>query len=263
MKSFISILFGLFAMSEASFNKGYTANYIPEPANISVGDSPDSWDWREHNIVGDIKDQGSCGSCWAFSAIGALESQITKVTGESIILSEQEAVDCVKNIRSPDNSSVCCYGCNGGEMYSVYQYLINYNLSEDTEEEYPYEGIDQECVPVKSSDNTKLSRFVSLPANETIIKNALYHHGPISIGVNANDDWQEYNGGIYNPTEEECDSSIDHGVILVGYGSEKGLDYWIIRNSWGKDWGEHGYIRLVRGKNACGVATTAIFPVLR
>lgn len=249
--------------------KGYSMTYDPDRISSFPMDSrvPDSYDWREHDgIVGPVKNQEQCGSCWAFSGVGALESQIAKVTGTPVVLSEQEMVDCVKNVMAPDKSSSCCNGCMGGEMYAVYQYLIENNKEDDTESQYPYKGYDQDCQVVPSKVKTKLKSFVSLPrGDEDSIKAALYNHGPISVGVNANQDWQLYSNGIYNPSEQACDSSItsmDHGVILVGYGSEDGLDYWIIRNSWGDDWGENGYIRLGRGHNACGVANAAIYPVL-
>lgn len=250
--------------------KGYSMTYDPNRVSSFPGGSgvPDSYDWRDHDgIVGAVKNQEQCGSCWAFSAVGALESQIAKVTGTPVVLSEQEMVDCVKNVMAPDNSSSCCDGCMGGEMYSVYQYLIENNSEDDTEKQYPYKAVDQDCQAVTSKVKTKLKSFVSLPiGDEDSIKSALYNHGPISVGVNANEDWQLYSKGIYNPSENACDSSttsMDHGVILVGYGSEDGLDYWIVRNSWGDDWGEKGYMRLGRGHNACGVANAAIYPVLK
>ena len=249
--------------------KGYSMTYDPNRvSSIPHDDSvPDSYDWRDHgNIVGPVKNQEQCGSCWAFSAVGALESQVTKVTGTPVVLSEQEMVDCVKNVTSPDKSSVCCDGCMGGEMYSVYQYLIENNSEDDTESQYPYKAVDQDCQVLPSTVKIKLNSFVTLPiGDEDSIKTALYKHGPISVGVNANQDWQLYSKGIYNPSEQACDSSsssMDHGVILVGYGSDGGLDYWIVRNSWGEDWGESGYMRLGRGHNACGVANAAIYPVL-
>ena len=249
--------------------KGYSMTYDPNRVTSIPHDDnvPDSYDWRDHgNVVGPVKNQEQCGSCWAFSAVGALESQVTKVTGTPVVLSEQEMVDCVKNVPSPDKSSVCCSGCEGGEMYSVYQYLIENNSDDDTEAQYPYKAVDQDCQVLPSTVQIKLKNYVSLPiGDENSIKIALYNHGPISVGVNANQDWQLYSKGIYNPSEQACDSSsssMDHGVILVGYGNEDGLDYWIVRNSWGEDWGEAGYMRLGRGHNACGVANAAIYPVL-
>ena len=259
-----------FNLDEEQFSiyKGYTHTWRFSHNTYTYDKNqtlPKSWDWREHGIVGPVKDQAQCGSCWAFSAIGALESQIMKKTNHNVSLSEQEMVDCVKNILSPDGSIICCDGCMGGEMYSVYQYLIhNTSGVDDTELQYPYTAMDGPCSKKVSNVNVKVKDFVSLPkGDEKAMLHALYNIGPLSIGVDANQDWQLYKNGVYDPSENACDPEmLDHGVVLVGYGSDKGLDYWIIRNSWGKDWGENGYIRLVRGKNACGVANAVIYPVV-
>ena len=253
---------------EFSKYKGYKNynNFPHSTYNYNKNDlTPESWDWREHGIVGPIKNQQQCGSCWAFSAIGSLESQISKKTGKNISLSEQEMVDCVKNIESPDGTFTCCDGCMGGEMYSVYQYLIEKTKGVDnTESQYPYTAVDGECNKKLVRLTTKVNNFVSLPkGDEAAMVHALYTIGPLSIGVNANTDWQLYKKGIYNPSNETCDpEGLDHGVVLVGYGIENGVNYWTIRNSWGQDWGEDGYIRLVRGKNACGVSNAVIYPVI-
>ena len=255
-----------------SFNKGYTPNNFTPKSNIYYPDSnktlPETWDWRNTSLVGPVKDQQQCGSCWAFSAIASLEGQFSKLMKlqKPIPMSEQEMVDCVKNIESPDKTNTCCFGCNGGEMYAVYQFMNQkQHGQDDTETQYPYKAIDQNCL-VKQSlvDSVKLTGFTTVKPNDEIaMKNALYYIGPLSIGVYANTDWQLYEKGVYNPTESQCSSNPadqDHGVAIVGYGTENGLEYWVIRNSWGKNWGEDGYIRIVRGKNACGIANSVIFP---
>jgi hypothetical protein len=170
-------------------------------------------------------------------------------------------IDCVKNVGLLN----CCNGCEGGEMYSVYEYLLN--KMDTTENQYPYLASDENCKYISSSiNNVKVKDFISLSiGNEEEMVKAINNIGPLSVGVNANQDWQLYSKGIYNPSENDCSSNIDkqdHGVIVVGYGTENGLDYWIIRNSWGKDWGENGYMRLVKGKNACGVANSVIYPIV-
>ena len=261
------------SMQHDNFNnyKGYRFRYDPVRSNVhntSGKKLPVSWDWRDKNIVAPVKDQGQCGSCWAFSAVGALESQIMKQSSNySVLLSEQDMVDCVQNVLSPDKTTDCCDGCGGGEMYAVYQYLqTNQSGKDDTERQYPYKAVDQTCSAVPSSLKFKLSSYVSLPkGDEKAMAQALYDIGPLSVGVNANQDWQLYSNGIYDPSDDQCDPSIfaqDHGVVLVGFGTEGGLDYWIVRNSWGEDWGENGYMRLARGHNACGVANSAIYPVI-
>ena len=232
--------------------------------------APSFVDWRNSSIVGPIKDQKQCGSCWAFSAVSSLESQVMKVLGKSLSLSEQDMVDCVKNIKSPDGYNECCDGCQGGEMYSVYQYLMNnQHGSDDTENQYPYLAFNGDCHPkVSAISNVILKDYVSLPkGDEDALKKAVYNIGPISVGVDANQDWQLYSKGIYDPSKslDGCSSDMsaqDHGVAVVGYGIENEKEYWIIRNSWGESWGEDGYMRLVMGLNACGVANSAIYPIV-
>jgi hypothetical protein len=232
--------------------------------------SPSTVDWRNSSIVGPIKDQQQCGSCWAFSAVSALESQVMKVLDKSVSLSEQDMVDCVKDILSPDGSMVCCDGCAGGEMYSVYQYLSKHQSgADDTEKQYPYLATDGKCHYKKSLvGSVVLKDYVALPTkDEDALEKAVFNIGPISVGVDANIDWQLYKKGIYDPDKSSngCSSDMsaqDHGVVVVGYGSENGKNYWIIRNSWNTNWGEKGYMRLVKGKNACGVANSAIYPVV-
>lgn len=261
-------------INAVEYFKGYNFKYNPERINIITLEdinTPTSWDWREHGIVGSVKNQEQCGSCWAFSAVGTLESQIMKLTNNTTDLSEQNMVDCLKHFYLPDSKQNCCSGCQGGEMYAVYEFLkYRQNGKDETEKLYPYVGKDQSCsFSINNTDYTKLNvtGYVALPTNnELIMQNTLYNIGPLSVGVDANTDWQTYKGGIYDPNDENgCSSSIydqDHGVIVVGYGEENNVKYWIIRNSWSENWGEKGYMRLIRGKNACGVANTVIYPTL-
>jgi len=232
----------------------YSNEYYPiiddKFSNMLYQHLPDNYDWRTKGVVGDVKDQGQCGSCWAFSAIGSLESQLSILTNTNYIISEQEIVDCVKNAD----------GCNGGEMYTVYDYLSG--TEDELESNYPH----TDCKAVKSSVPYNVSGYKSIiPKNEHILKYYLYNIGPISVSVAANLDWQLYKNGIYDPDSEKCGNSagdIDHGVVLVGYGTYNGLDYWTVRNSWGGDWGENGYIRISRGKNTCGVSNYPVFPTI-
>ena len=247
----------------------YTPKETPKIKNVPEFPSiaPSTVDWRNTKIVGAIKDQAQCGSCWAFSAINALEGQVSKLLGKTVSLSEEEMVDCVKNVKSPDGTQTCCDGCEGGEMYSVYQYLNN--KEDDTQTQYPYTAKDGTCNQKPSVlSSVAVKDYVSLPSKdeETLMK-AVSTQGPISVGVDANLDWQLYHSGIYDPSHSllGCSPNInkqDHGVAIVGYGADSGKDYWIIRNSWGKSWGENGYMRLVRGENACGVANSPIYPIV-
>ena len=224
---------------------------------------PTNFDWREYGIVGDVKNQEQCGSCWAFSAVGALESQLSLKFNTNYILSEQEIVDCVKDVRI-GRIVKCCNGCEGGEMSAVYKYLQN--KEDDLESTYPYTASDGVCKEKPSTVPYNVTDYVALDSNdEDGLMASLYKIGPISIGVNANRDWQLYQKGIYDPSSTQCPNSMtdmDHGVVLVGFGEENGKKYWTIRNSWGTDWGENGYIRISRGKNTCGVSNTPIYPIV-
>ena len=265
--------------SFASKWQGYHPPYETPVMQHHITDNKyykDEVDWRSTPLVGKIKDQKQCGSCWAFSAVASLEGQVAKRDNKSVSLSEQDMVDCVKNIPSPDGSSVCCDGCEGGEMYSVYQYLIkSQHGKDDTEEQYKYTASDGICSPLNSnSPGTGVKGYVSIKkGDENGMMDALARIGPLSVGVDANTDWQLYKKGIYAPNSTQCSSDPldqDHGVAVVGYGSSvmcnniscQNMDYWIIRNSWGESWGEKGYLRLQRGQNSCGVANSAIYPVL-
>jgi C1A family cysteine protease len=216
-------------------------------------DVPDSVDWRP-KLVTPIKNQGQCGSCWAFSTIVSLEGQYAKLTNDLTSFSEQDLVDCVKNVKIPGQSDTCCNGCQGGLMDYAFQYMIDSQSgSDDTESSYPYTGKQGTCSFTAGSafKDAKVTGYVDLKSEDEL-KNAVGSVGPVSVAVNANIFWQLYNGGILNPVT--CNANkLDHGVAAVGYGTD-GSDYWIIRNSWGKSWGEEGYARLLRGSNKCGIA---------
>ncbi|KFK39253.1 hypothetical protein AALP_AA3G220200 [Arabis alpina] len=221
----------------------------------NVGDNlPDAIDWRSKGAVGPVKNQGSCGSCWSFSAVGAVEGINQIKTGELISLSEQELVDCDTSYND---------GCSGGLMDYAFQFIIK-NGGIDTEEDYPYTATD---VNMCNSDkmNTRvvtIDGYEDVPENdEKSLKKALANQ-PISVAIEAGGQaFQLYTSGVFTGT---CGTSLDHGVVAVGYGSTGGQDYWIIRNSWGSNWGESGYIKLERNikdsSGKCGVAMMASYP---
>ncbi|CAN7009941.1 unnamed protein product [Brassica oleracea var. botrytis] len=217
-----------------------------------VGDAlPESVDWRKEGAVTEVKDQGSCGSCWGFSAIGAVEGVNKIVTGDLISLSEQELVDC----DIPYNE-----GCNGGLMDYAFKFIIN-NGGVDTEEDYPYKGVDGRC------DQTRvivtIDSYEDVHANsEESLKKALSHQ-PISVAIEAGGRaFQLYDSGIFDGI---CGTNLDHGVLAVGYGTENGKDYWIVKNSWGSSWGESGYIWMERNiatsAGKCGIAVEPSYPI--
>ncbi|KAL3273662.1 hypothetical protein HHI36_015092 [Cryptolaemus montrouzieri] len=215
--------------------------------------APDSVDWRQQGAVTPVKDQGNCGSCWAFSTTGSIEGQLALVENTSVSLSEQNLVDC----SYVDLNS----GCNGGEMPNAFLYVMRYGI--EKEEDYPYTGKFSPCLAKPSKVFTKISSYVELPAtDEEALKNAIAFIGPISVSIDATDELQNYSSGIFN--DDSCDPQIlNHGVLAVGYGTENGTDFYIIKNSWGESWGENGYFRFVRNQgNRCGIASDSSYPVL-
>ncbi|GKV22621.1 hypothetical protein SLEP1_g32477 [Rubroshorea leprosula] len=214
---------------------------------------PESVDWREKGAVAAVKDQGQCGSCWAFSTIAAVEGINQIVTGELITLSEQELVDCDKLYNQ---------GCNGGLMDYAFDFITK-NGGIDTEEDYPYRATDNACDPSK-----KNARVVSIDGYEDVPKNdesslrKAVAHQPVSVAIEAGGRaFQLYQLGVFTGI---CGTDLDHGVVAVGYGRENGKDYWIVRNSWGPNWGENGYIKLERniadGYGKCGIAMEPSYP---
>lgn len=234
-----------------NFKSGFTgANY--QPVAPSVEALPISFDWRDKNAVTPVKDQGQCGSCWAFSATEEIESQWILKGNAAVELSPQQIVDCDKND----------LGCSGGDTPTAYEYVIKAGGLE-AEVVYPYKAKDQKCHFNSTGVAVKISQwqYVVKGKNETEMQNSLYVAGPLSICVDA-DPWQTYQKGILT---KKCGQDLDHCVLLVGYGvdSSSNLEFWSIRNSWGTDWGEDGYIRVARNnKNLCGVADEVTIAVI-
>ena len=232
-----------------------SSNKVTRPSlKTSTVSVPESFDWREKNVVYSVKDQAQCGSCWAFSIIAAQESAWAIAKGELISLSEQNIVDCVTS----------CYGCNGGWPYKAYDYVIKKQGGKFMkEEDYPYKAVDQSCKFDASKAVTMIKSYVSVESgSESDLKEKVATKGVASICIDASNwSFQMYSKGIYD--ESSCSSyNLDHAVNCVGYGSENGVDYWIVRNSWGTSWGENGYIRMIRNKNnQCGEASEAIVPL--
>uniref|UniRef100_A0A673A8W3 Cathepsin S-like n=1 Tax=Sphaeramia orbicularis TaxID=375764 RepID=A0A673A8W3_9TELE len=220
----------------------------------SGADIPDTVDWRQKGCVTSVKMQGSCGSCWAFSAAGALEGLLARTTGKLVDLSPQNLVDCSTKYGN--------HGCNGGFMHKAFQYVID-NPGIDSDASYPYRGVEQQCRynPAYRAANCSGYRWVP-QGNEDALKQALASVGPVSVAIDATrTQFIFYSSGVYD--DPGCSQRVNHGVLAVGYGTLNGQDYWLVKNSWGQTFGEGGYIRMARNKNdQCGIALYAVYPVL-
>ena len=234
------------------------ANFDPTIVKVSNA-APSSYDWRDYGRVSPVKDQGSCGSCWAFATVANLEGLYYAKKGVMKTFSEQMLVDC-------DTSDS---GCNGGLMEYAFTWLKK-NGGIMLDSDYPYRGTKQSCKSDKSKyvDMTvtgykKLGSSYSTwsAVDEDEVKEFLYQTGPLAIALNA-DPLQTYSSGILDVTSARCPTSgINHAVTLVGYGTQSSTAYWIVKNSWGRSWGESGYFRIRRGNGTCGVncyITTAL-----
>ncbi|XP_065882277.1 cysteine proteinase 15A-like [Euphorbia lathyris] len=223
---------------------------------LPTNDLPADFDWRDRGAVTGVKDQGSCGSCWSFSAAGAMEGAHFLSTGELVSLSEQQLVDCDHEC-DPEEYGACDAGCNGGLMTSAFEYIYKSGGLE-READYPYTGTDQgSCKFDKSKIVASVSNFSVVSIDEEQIAANLVRNGPLSVGINAVF-MQTYMGGVSCPYI--CSKRQDHGVVLVGYGAAayspirfKDKPFWVIKNSWGENWGENGYYRICRGRNICGI----------
>eukprot|EP01060_Flectonema_neradi_P009896 TRINITY_DN1704_c3_g1_i1.p1 TRINITY_DN1704_c3_g1~~TRINITY_DN1704_c3_g1_i1.p1 ORF type:complete len:465 (+),score=62.74 TRINITY_DN1704_c3_g1_i1:50-1396(+) len=209
--------------------------------HISNSTLPDNVDWRKKGAVTHIKNQGQCGSGWAFAAMGSIEGQWEIAGNHLTSLSEQFLVSC-------DKFDI---GCEGGSMSNAYTWLVDkYGGLVLTEQSYPYtsaDGISGICQNLTSKViGSTISSHIDIASSESVIASWVANHGPVSTAVDATS-WQSYSGGVLT----DClGIELDHGVLIVGYSS----DYWIIKNSWGINWGEAGYIRVLRGSNLCLLA---------
>jgi len=250
------------------------ANGITAPMDYTpqeIASLPDSWDWRTQGgkggkgIVTPVKDQGDCGSCWTFSTTGNIESQYALKGNPLTQFSEQMLVDCSTGCSmEPPYGKVCNQGCNGGWQWNAFQDIMAWG-GVQTETEYPYQGATYECRMNSSLLMAKILNYTCLsnpgPVDELQLQAHIYKNGPVSIALDATL-LQFYYGGIVDPffPSLECDpTQLDHALLIVGWGQERNwigemTPYWIVKNSWGADWGDSGYFLIARNYNMCGIA---------
>ncbi|KAG2397101.1 Senescence-specific cysteine protease [Vigna angularis] len=216
---------------------------------------PSTVDWRQKGAVTPVKNQGQCGCCWAFSAVAATEGIHALTTGKLISLSEQELVDC--DTKGVDQ------GCEGGFMDDAFKFIIN-NHGLNTEANYPYKGVDGKCnAKAEAIGAATITGYEDVPVNNEKALQKAVANQPVSVAIDASgSDFQFYKSGVFTGS---CGTELDHGVTAVGYDvSDDGSKYWLVKNSWGTEWGEEGYIRMQRGVAAqeglCGIAMMASYP---
>jgi C1A family cysteine protease len=240
-------------LSKAEFKNLMLMNNLPpyEPqgelvvANFSA--NPPTWDWRTKGACTGVKDQGQCGSCWAFSATENVES-MNQIAGKGLpVLGPQQIVDCDKTD----------YGCGGGWPYRAFTYLTQFG-GQDTEATYKYTARDGTCKDKQGTIGAKVNGYKQVGKDETQIQTLLTTVGPFSVCVDA-EEWSFYSGGVITPSQ--CGRSVDHCVQLVGYDTTKAPGYYIVRNSWGTDWGLSGFIYLQIGGDTCLIADYVTYAV--
>jgi len=245
-------------LTDEEFEKyylGYKMASEPDNATLHVPSNdpiPNNIDWRQQGLVTGVKNQGRCGSCYSFSASGALEGAWAKSRGTLPNLSESQIVDCSGRWGN--------HGCQGGRFQSSWQYLGAVG-GDESEQAYPY-------VPRKGYCKFQRSRVVAKVRDyrnvrgESSLTNALASVGPVSVAIDAGTrSFRSYRGGVfYDPS---CSSTrMNHAVLAVGYGSEGGRDYYLVKNSWSGSWGAGGYIKMSRNRgNNCGIASDAAYPI--
>lgn len=238
--------------------KSQVGSYGCKTFSSSASGAPSSIDWRNKGVVNPVRDQGQCGSCWAFATTANAESVWAIATGDLFDLSEEFLVDCASGV------GYFNMGCNGGQPDSAFKYMIN--NGQCTESSYPYEagttknaGTCQKCTMAP----VRYSGCYDVVSKDQVSLMAAVSKQPVVIAIEADTRYfQSYSGGVLD--SPNCGTTLDHAVEIIGYGTDNGVDYWNVRNSWGPTWGENGYVRIKKTSSTndigiCGVAAEPSF----
>jgi KDEL-tailed cysteine endopeptidase len=221
----------------------------------SASGAPASIDWRTKGAVTTVKDQGQCGSCWTFSSTGAMEGAWAIAKGQLIDLAEQELVDCA-------GLKYGSMGCNGGQMEGAFKFIIE--NGQCAASSYPYTAKDGSCHSCTAVAHA--SSCYDVKPNDQLSLKAAVAKQPVAVAIEADTKYfQSYSSGVL--TSSSCGTSLDHGVLTVGYGEENGQKYWLVKNSWGTSWGDQGYVKIGRSESTndagiCGIAMDPSFPTV-
>ncbi|XP_048415976.1 cathepsin J-like [Stegostoma tigrinum] len=229
---------------------------MPKPADLGLEELnslPEQKDWRDDNYVTPVKDQGQCAACWAFTAVAAMEAQLSNKTATLTTLSEQNLVDCAKSYENK--------GCSAGWVHRAFEYIRDHGI--EASATYHYKGQKQDCLFDENNSVGTLIDYVQIKnTNETEIMKIVAKHGPVAVHVYMSDAFLSYNDDSIFDDPNYTNDVPDHAVTIVGYVNKANEKYWIIKNSFGTSWGHNGYMKMIMFKNMLRVTDRVFYPIV-